>query len=239
MVLGQIGSLVGGAFGGPLGSAAGGAIGGGIQSIFGGGGGSRGADPSQYLAFAQQAAAQNAPITAEAQALALLAGAYAGQLGRNAGDISFANQRQFQDAFNRAQAQVGVRTGEAAGALSRELDLLAGEGRAALGAETLNPEFTYNAGRDLVGSENLLARNAGQTNVGLRKGEEESELSAARDQAYTVGDVFDKRAAVQGQLALGQQSLNSNLALQEAAGVRDLAKIQAQAMALAGTRAFA
>ena len=60
MVLGTIGSLVGGAFGGPLGSAAGGAIGGGIQSIFGGGGGSsRGADPAQYLAFAQQAAENN------------------------------------------------------------------------------------------------------------------------------------------------------------------------------------
>ncbi len=258
-LFGTIGSIGGTAIGGPLGGAIGGGLGSALGGLFGGGssgGGSSsgGMDPNTALylqQYASAAAAANAPLTAAAQGLASLTGAYAGSLGQRGNLISSGQLTQLAEAANRSQSATGLLGGEASGLTDRGIKLLGNTADARLQTELLNPQFTYEAGSAALAGENELAKSAGQTNINLRNAEETGKLKAALDQAYTIGDVFDSRADTKGQMALSSQLLNNNIKLQEVKDLGSLARIQAEGkrqmalrrqgtnMALAGTRSFA
>ena len=228
-----------------------------LGGLFGGGGGGDdggGMDPNTQLylqQYASAAAAANAPLTAAAQNLAAMTGAYTGALGQRGNLISSGQLTQLTDAANRSGAATELQSGEAGGLTQRGIQLLGDTADARLQVEQLNPQFTYDAGSAVLGLENKLASEAAGTNIDLREAEETGKLTAALDQAYTIGDAFDSRADTKGQMALRSQMLNNDLKMQEARDLGSLARIQAEGkrqmalrrqgtnMALAGTRSFA
>ena len=258
--LSGLGSAVGGLLGGPPGAAVGGGLGSLAQGIFGGGssGGSssasRGLTGGDLLAlqqYAQAAATANAPLTSAAQGLAVLQGAYGGALG-NLGNLYSSGQLSvLSEAGNRGKTATTLQGTEVANLINAATDLQRQLGMGRLGVELLSPQFQYAAGSDALAGENQLALNLGQTNIGLKRMQEEARTNVARDQATKMGDVFDRRASVQGNLAQGAQNLNSALKIQQAKDLGSLARIQAEGkrqlslkrfganQALAGTRSFA
>lgn len=259
-MFGTLGTIAGTALGGPVGGAIGGGLGSALGGLFGGGGSSGssgssgGMDPNTALylnQYASAAAAANAPLTAAAQGLASLTGAYAGSLGQRGNLISSGQLTQLAEAANRSQSATGLLGGEASGLTQRGIQLLGNTADARLQTELLNPQFTYEAGSAALAGENDLYKSSAQTNTDLRKAEETGKLQAALDQAYTIGDVFDTRADTKGNMALRSQQLNNDIKLQEVRDLGSLAKIQAegkrqmalrrqaQSMTYAGTRAFA
>ena len=257
--LSGLGSIGGGLIGGPAGAAVGGGIGGLLDGFLGGSSGSStssspATDPrlAQYLnRFASTAAAANVPLTAAAQDLAVLTGALGGALGQRGSLINSGQLTQLAEAAGRAQQGTGLRAGEASGLANRGIGLLGNIADSRLSTELLNPQFTFAAGSDVLNRENELAGDTTRTNIGLEEETGKSKLAAARDQAFTMGDVFDNRGDVKGQMALGAQELNNALKLREATDLGSLARIQAEGkrqmalrrqgtnLALAGTRAFA
>jgi len=256
-LFGTIGSVAGTALGGPLGGAIGGGLGSAVGGLFGGGSsgsssGSSNAQLAQYLnQFASAAATANVPLTAAAQDLAILTGALGGALGQRGSLINSGQLTQLAEAAGRAQQGTGLRVGEASGLANRGIGLLGNIADSRLSTELLNPQFTFAAGSDVLNRENDLAARTTEANIGLEEETGKSKLAAARDQAFTMGDVFDNRGNVKGQMALGAQQLNNALKLREASDLGSLARIQAEGkrqmalrrqgtnLALAGTRAFA
>jgi len=230
-----------------------------VGSLFGGGsrssgGSSGGMDPNTALylqQYASAAAAANAPLTAAAQGLASLTGAYTGALGQRGNLISSGQLTQLAEAANRSQSATGLLGEEASGLTGRGIKLLGNTADARLQTELLKPQFEYEAGSAALANEMDLYKEAAETNIGLRKNEEMGKLNAALDQAYTIGDVFDTRADTKGNMALKAQQLNNDIKLQEVRDLGSLARIQAEGkrqmalrrqgtnLALAGTRAFA
>lgn len=260
MAFGAIGTTIGGLVGGPAGAAIGGGLGSLASSIFGGGSSSSSSssqsanaqvDPLALQAFATQAAVANAPLTAAMQGLGVLQGAYGGALG-NLGDLYSSGQLSvLSEAGNRSKTATALQGTEVANLINAATDLQKQLGMARLGTELLSPQYLYTAGSNVLAGENELAKNLGQTNIGLRGLQEEARARVARDQATKMGDVFGTRATAQGNLALGAQSLNNALKLQQAKDLGSLSRIQAEGkrqlalkrfganQALAGTRAFA
>jgi len=258
-ILGTLGTIGGTAIGGPLGGAIGGGLGSTLGGLFGGGssgGGSSsgGMDPNTALylqQYASAAAAANAPLTAAAQNLAAMTGAYTGALGQRGDLISSGQKTQLALAGNQDQQATDLIGGEAQGLTSRGIRLLGDTADARLQVEQMNPSFVRDAGAAVLSLENDLSKQAAGTNIDMRKAEETGKLNAALDQAYTIGDVFDSRADTKGQMALNSQLLNSNIKMQEVKDLGSLARIQAEGkrqmalrrqgtnMALAGTRSFA
>ena len=224
-----------------------------LGGLFGGGGGG-GMDPNTQLylqQYAAAAAAANAPLTAAAQNLAAMTGAYTGALGQRGDLISSGQKTQLNLAGNQDQAATDLIGGEAQGLTTRGIQLLGDTADARLQVEKMNPAFVRDAGAAVLSLENDLSKQAAGTNIDLRESEEIGKLNAALDQAYTIGDVFDSRADTKGQMALRSQMLNNDLKMQEARDLGSLARIQAEGkrqmalrrqgtnMALAGTRSFA
>ena len=258
-ILGTIGTIAGTAIGGPLGGAIGGGLGSAAGGLFGGGGNSSsgsggGMDPNTQLylqQYASAAAAANAPLTAAAQNLAAMTGAYTGALGQRGDLISSGQKTQLALAGNQDQQATALVGGESQGLTSRGIQLLGDTADARLQVEKMIPQFTELAGSAVLAKENELAGKAAGTNIELRNAEEMGKLNAALDQAYTIGDAFDSRADTKGQMALRSQMLNNDLKMQEARDLGSLARIQAEGkrqmalrrqgtnMALAGTRSFA
>lgn len=257
MAIGKtLGTIAGTALGGPIGGAIGGGLGSAADSAFGGGGGGGGGgmDPNTALylrQYASAAAAANAPLTAAAQNLAAMTGAYTGALGQRGDLISSGQKTQLALAGNQDQAATELIGGEAAGLTRRGIQLLGDTADARLQVEKMNSGFVRDAGASVLSLENDLAEETASTNIDLRESEETGKLNAALDQAYTIGDVFDSRADTKGQMALNSQLLNSNIKMQEVKDLGSLARIQAEGkrqmalrrqgtnLALAGTRSFA
>ena len=102
-----------------------------LGGLFGGGGGSSGGgggmDPNTQLylqQYASAAAAANAPLTAAAQNLAAMTGAYTGALGQRGDLISSGQKTQLALAGNQDQQATDLVGGESQGLTSRGIQLL-------------------------------------------------------------------------------------------------------------------
>ncbi len=241
------GAAAGSAFG-PWGTGIGTVVGG-ISSLFGGGGGS--SQPSAYEQFAAQMAAQNSPLTAAMQGLTLLQGAYAGMLGQEGTTKASAQLSMLTEALQRAQKDATLQASVAGYASGKGLDTLYNLGQAKLSTELQAPQLLAQAGSAALAGENQLANQLGMTNIGVKALQEQLRGDVAKDQAYTLNDVFETRAQNEGRLALGAQQFESAAQLDKVRTLGDLARTKAATkgqlalkkfganQALAGTRMFA
>ena len=232
----------------------------GVGSLFSAFGGSRNRGSSGstkspeidfYEQYGAQAAAANNPLTAAMQALSVLQGSLGGALGQEGTTLSSAQLTVLAEAANQAKAQTNTQASEVARLFGAGADLQKLLGSARIQAELLGPTFQAGAADAAYKGENDLAKGLASANLNLKSLQESARLQAGLDQAQTLGNVFETRAANEGKLALGAQALQSGLQLQQAKTLSDLAKIQGQTkaqlamkrfgagMALAGTRAFA
>ena len=246
-LLGTLGSVVGSvvapgigtAIGGGLGSLADSAIGGGSS---GGGGGGQGGtmSPAQsfYNLYGAQAAAQNVPLTAAMQGLSVLQGAFGGALGLQGTTEAGAQLAVLKEAIDRAQKQTATQasiTGTAAGA---GIDLLKNLGYARLNTELAGPTLLAQAGSAALSGENALAKGLAATSKDIQGLQEQTRAQVAQKQADTLASVFSQRAATEGALALGAQSLESGLKLQQAKTISDLQNIRGQTQAQLALKRF-
>jgi len=246
-LLGTLGSVVGSVIapgigtvvGGGLGSLADSAIGGGSS---GGGGGGQGGtmSPAQsfYNLYGAQAAAQNVPLTAAMQGLSVLQGAFGGALGLQGTTEAGAQLAILKEAIDRAQKQTATQasiTGTAAGA---GIDLLKNLGYARLNTELAGPTLLAQAGSAALAGENALAKGLAATSKDIQGLQEQTRAQVAQKQADTLASVFSQRAATEGALALGAQSLESGLKLQQAKTISDLQNIRGQTQAQLALKRF-
>lgn len=234
-----------------LGTGAGSAL---IGGLFGGGNRSGGGTDSSAAAlqqFALQAAPLNTQLTSAANLLSVLQGVYGGSAANYGNLLTSGQLSQLAEAGNRSTTATTLQGSEVGSVINAGNRLAESLGMGKLSTELLSPQFTYDAGRAVLGAENQLAAQAAGANTDLRKATEESKLAVARDQAYTMGDVFDTRGETKAAMAKGAQELNNALKLRQATDLGSLARIQAEGkrqmaldrsragMALTGTRAFA
>lgn len=221
-------------------------------SFLGGGKKSSGPAPIDYWAqYGAQAAAANNPLTAAMQGLSVLQGAFGGALGLEGTNISSGQLSVLKEALDQAQKQTASQASITAGTAGAGIDLKKTLGQARIGTELMGAQTLGEAGSASIAGENTLAQSLANTNVGLRQLEETTRASVAAKQADTLANIFNQRAAVEGKLALGAQSLESGLKLQQAKTLSDLTTIQGQTKAqkylkdvgyqraLAGQRFFA
>ena len=238
-ILGTLGSVVGSviapgigtAIGGGLGSLADSAIGGGSSGGGGGQGGTMSPAQSFYNLYGAQAAAQNVPLTAAMQGLSVLQGAFGGALGLQGTTEAGAQLAILKEAIDRAQKQTATQasiTGTAAGA---GIDLLKNLGYARLNTELAGPTLLAQAGSAALAGENALAKGLAATSKDIQGLQEQTRAQVAQKQADTLANVFSQRAATEGALALGAQSLESGLKLQQAKTISDLQNILGQTQA--------
>lgn len=204
-----------------------------------------------YEQYGAQAAAANNPLTAAMQALSVLQGSLGGALGQEGTTLSSSQLTVLAEAANQAKAQTNTQASEVARLFGAGVELQKLLGNARIQTELLGPTFQAQAAQAAYQGENDLAKGLASTNLNIKSLQESARLQAGLDQAQTLGNVFETRAANEGKLALGAQALQSGLQLQQAKTLSDLAKIQGQTkaqlamkrfgagMALAGTRAFA
>lgn len=236
---------IGAAIAGGLASGAGGSL---VDKLFGGGGSSQ---PSSYQQFATQVASQNNPLTAAYQGLSLLQGALAGAIGQEATTKASAQLSMLTEALQRAQKDATLQASVAGYASGKGLDTLYNLGQAKLSTELQAPQLLAQAGSAALAGENQLANQLGMTNIGVRALQEQLRGDVAKDQAYTLNDVFETRAQNEGRLALGAQQFESAAQLDKVRTLGDLARTKASTkgqlalkkfganQALAGTRMFA
>jgi hypothetical protein len=245
-ILGTLGSVVGSviapgigtAIGGGLGSLADSAIGGGSSGGGGGQGGTMSPAQSFYNLYGAQAAAQNVPLTAAMQGLSVLQGAFGGALGLQATTEAGAQLAVLKEAIDRAQKQTATQasiTGNAAGA---GIDLLKNLGYARLNTELAGPTLLAQAGSAALSGENALAKGLAATSKDIQGLQEQTRAQVAQKQADTLANVFSQRAATEGALALGAQSLESGLKLQQAKTISNLQNIRAQTQARLAEKRF-
>ena len=241
-LLGTLGSVVGSviapgigtAIGGGLGSLADSAMGGGSSGGGDDGGGQGGTmSPAQsfYNLYGAQAAAQNVPLTAAMQGLSVLQGAFGGALGLQGTTEAGVQLAILKEAIDRAQKQTSTQasiTGSAAGA---GIDLLKNLGYARLNTELAGPTLLAQAGSAALSGENALAKGLAATSKDIQGLQEQTRAQVAQKQADTLANVFSQRAATEGALALGAQSLESGLKLQQAKTISDLQNIRGQTQA--------
>jgi len=226
-----------------LGTAAGGlgALAGGLGSLFGGGGGGGGgggASNDYYALYGAQLAAANAPLTAAMQGLSVLQGALGGTLGLQGTTEASAQLSVLKEAIDRAQKQSATQasiTGAAAGA---GIDLLKNLGFARLNAELAGSTLLAQAGSQALQGETELAKGLAATSKDIQGLQEATRAQVAQKQADTLASVFSQRAATEGALALGAQSLESGLKLQQAKTVSDLQNIRGQTQAQLALKRF-
>lgn len=224
-------------------------VGGGLVNAITGGGGS--SQPSAFEQFAAQMAAQNNPLTAAYQGLSLLQGALAGAIGQEATTKASAQLSMLTEALQRAQKDATLQASVAGYASGKGLDTLYNLGQAKLSTELQAPQLLAQAGSAALAGENQLANQLGMTNIGVKALQEQLRGDVAKDQAYTLNDVFETRAQNEGRLALGAQQFESAAQLDKVRTLGDLARTKAATkgqlalkkfganQALAGTRMFA
>ena len=225
-----------------------------LGNLFGGGkksGSAQAAPIDYYQAYGAQAAAATSPLTAAMQGLGVLQGSLGGALAVESSTLSSAQLSVLKEAINQAQTQTAGQASEVLGLVGAGIDLQKTLGQAKVGTELLAPQFAQQAGSAALGGENQLATLTAATNYGLKNLQETTRAQVAAKQAATLADVFSSRAKTEGSLALGAQSLSSNLQLQQAKTLSDLAKIKGStesqlalkrygtSTALAGQRFFA
>jgi len=245
--LGTLGSVVGSVIAPGIGTAIGGGLGGLADSAIGGGssgggGGGQGGtmSPAQsfYNLYGAQAAAQNVPLTAAMQGLSVLQGAFGGALGLQGTTEAGAQLAVLKEAIDRAQKQTATQasiTGKAAGA---GIDLLKNLGYARLNTELAGPTLLAQAGSAALAGENALAKGLAATSKDIQGLQEQTRAQVAQKQADTLASVFSQRAATEGALALGAQSLESGLKLQQAKTISDLQNIRGQTQAQLALKRF-
>jgi hypothetical protein len=209
-----------------VGSAAGG-IGSLINSFGGGGGGGTSRAQNDLIRDTAEAAAQNVKLTSAQQNYALGLGALFGSLGLEASQLSSGQLTQLASAANDLKARTNTQASEISSLFTAGNRLASQLASSRIGVELLGPQFLSQAGAAALSGENQLARGLASTNLGIRQTQEAAAGNAALDQANTYGDVFSNRAATEGLLARGAQTLESNLRLTEARTLGDLAKINA------------
>ena len=245
-LLGTLGSVVGSviapgigtAIGGGLGSLADSAMGGGSSGGGGGQGGTMSPAQSFYNLYGAQAAAANVPLTAAMQGLSVLQGAFGGALGLQGTSEAGAQLAVLKEAVDRAQKQTATQasiTGTAAGA---GIDLLKNLGYARLNTELAGPTLLAQAGSAALAGENALAKGLAATSKDIQGLQEQTRAQVAQKQADTLASVFSQRAATEGALALGAQSLESGLKLQQAKTISDLQNIRGQTQAQLALKRF-
>ena len=239
---------IGAAIAGGVASAGTGAL---LGGLFGGGGGGGSQPGDVYAQFAAQMAAQNNPLTAAYQGLSLLQGALAGAIGQEATTKASAQLSMLTEALQRAQKDATLQASVAGYASGKGLDTLYNLGQARLSTELQAPQLLAQAGSAALAGENALANQLGQTNIGVRAYQEQLRGDVAKDQAFTLNDVYETRAQNEGRLALGAQQFESAAQLDKVRTLGDLARTKAATkgqlalkqfganQALAGTRMFA
>ena len=202
------------------------AVAGAAGSIFGGGkkGGAQAAPIDYYQQYGAQAAAASSPLTAAMQGLGVLQGSLGGALGLEGSTLSSAQLSVLKEAINQAQTQTAGQASEVLGLVGAGIDLQKTLGQAKVGTELLAPQFAQQAGSAALAGENQLANLTATTNYGLKNLQETTRAQVAAKQAATLADVFSSRAKTEGLLALGAQSLSSNLQLEQARTLSSLAK---------------
>jgi len=239
---------IGAAIAGGVASAGTGAL---LGGLFGGGGGGGSQPGDVYAQFAAQMAAQNNPLAAAYQGLSLLQGALAGAIGQEATTKASAQLSMLTEALQRAQKDATLQASVAGYASGKGLDTLYNLGQARLSTELQAPQLLAQAGSAALAGENALANQLGQTNIGVRAYQEQLRGDVAKDQAFTLNDVYETRAQNEGRLALGAQQFESAAQLDKVRTLGDLARTKAATkgqlalkqfganQALAGTRMFA
>ena len=186
-------------------------------------------------------------------AIGALGGSKGGGGGAQAAPIDYYQQYGAQAAaatspLTAAMQGLGVLQGSLGGALGLEGSTLSSAQLSVL-KEAINQAQTQTAAQasevlGLIGAGIDLQKTLGQA-------KETTRAQVAAKQAATLADVFADRAKTEGSLALGAQSLSSNLQLQQAKTLSDLSKIKGNtesqlalkrygtSNALAGQRFFA
>lgn len=247
--LSGLGTVIGGAVGGPGGAAIGGGAGGFLEGLIGGGGDSQPGDA--YQQFAAQVAAQNSPLTYAAQGLSLMQGVLAGAYGQLGTTQASAQLSMLTEALQRAQKDAQLQASVAGYASGKGLDTLYNLGQAKLSTELQAPQLLAQAGSASLAGQNQLANQLGMTNMGVRSYQEQLRGDVAKNQAETLNQVYQTRAQNEGLLALGTQQFENAAQLDKVRTLGDLARTQAATkgqlalkqfganQALAGTRMFA
>jgi hypothetical protein len=155
------------------------------------------------------------------------------------------------EALQRAQKDATLQASVAGYASGKGLDTLYNLGQAKLSTELQAPQLLAQAGSAALAGENALANKLGDTNIGVRAYQEQLRGDVAKDQAFTLNDVYQTRAENEGRLALGTQQFENAAQLDKVRTLGDLARTKAATkgqlalqqfganQALAGTRMFA
>ena len=196
-------------------------------------------------------AAQNNSLTAAYQGLTLMQGALAGAYGQLGSTQASAQLSMLTEALQRAQKDAQLQASVAGYASGKGIDTLYNLGQAKLATELQAPQLLAQAGSAALAGENALANQLGNTNIGVRAYQEQLRGDVAKDQAFTLNDVYQTRAENEGRLALGAQQFESAAQLDKVRTLGDLARTKAATkgqlalkqfganQALAGTRMFA